>query len=475
MATNLFFSRDTKVYVELFNGAGASTGVFEIPVLDGFSFSQTQNSTEVTLAEMESSAGVSKRGRRVFNDSLAPVEWSFSTYVRPFESAGEDVAGNANKRTGTNGHTQHAVEEALWAMFVGAADYVATTTSADATLTGITSDSTDMDIDFSNSNKSLLGVGNIYFSLSDADANPKVYKCTDAVVNEASLDFDIDGIATINWSGFASTLVEASKPTRTVFEGINATNNYIRNRLTQLTIDSADPVTFPGNQTSVTGITKGSTTSFAAAGHGLSAGDSIAFIGNTGITDSGAEAFGSKTFTVLAATDANNFTVNVNSSGFANSYGGSGTSVGDGVYELTLTGGSVTMTNNITYLTPETIGSVNTPIGHVSGARSISGGFQCYLAFDTTDNDGTSTDFFNDMTSATAKTKVVNSFATTFKVGGSSATPRLELNFPTAHFEIPAHSIEDVISLETTFQALPSTIDSTNEAAIKYVGLTPDV
>lgn len=133
------------------------------------------------------------------------------------------------------------------------------------------------------------------------------------------------------------------------------------------------------------------------------------------------------------------------------------------------------MTNNITYLTPETIGSVNTPIGHVSGARSISGGFQCYLAFDTTDNDGTSTDFFNDMTSATAKTKVVNSFATTFKVGGSSATPRLELNFPTAHFEIPAHSIEDVISLETTFQALPSTIDSTNEAAIKYVGLTPDV
>lgn len=474
MATNLFFSRDTKVYVELFNGAGAVQGVFEIPVLDGFSFSQAQNSTEVTLAEMESSAGVSKRGRRVFNDSLAPVEWSFSTYVRPFESAGENVAGNADKRSGNTGHTQHAVEEALWAMFVGAADYTQTNGSTAATLTGITSDSTDMDIDFSNSNKSLLGVGNIYFSLSDADANPKVYKCTDAVVNEASLDFDIDGIATINWSGFASTLVEDNKPTRTVFEGINATNNYIRNRLTQLTITASDKATFPGNTTPVTAISAAANAVITAAGHGLTNGDTVTFVGNCGLTVSGTDIVGGLSFTV-ANVSTNTFTIGVDTQSTSGSFVSGQSVVGDGAYDLTLTGGSVTMTNNITYLTPETIGSVNTPIGHVSGARSISGAFTCYLAFDTSDNDGTSTDFFNDMTSATAKTKVVNSFATTFKVGGAAATPRLELSFPTAHFEIPAHSIEDVISVETTFQALPSTIDSTNEAAIKYVGVTPDV
>ena len=393
MATNLFFSRDTKVYIELFNSSGSSTGVFEVPVLDGFSFSQAQNSTEVTLAEMENSAGVSKRGRRVFNDSLAPVEWSFATYVRPFESAGEDVSGNANKRTGTNGHTQHAVEEALWAMFVGAADYTATTTSADATLTGITSDSTDMDIDFSNSNKSLLGVGNIYFSLSDGDANPKVYKCTDAVVNEASLDFDIDGIATIQWSGFAATVTQDSKPTRTVFEDITATDNFIRNRLTTLAIDADDTTTFPG---------KGG--------------------GNTG------------------------------------------------EYELTLTAGNITISNNITFITPEELGIVNVPLGHVTGARSISGSFSCYLNFDNASNNGTSTDFFQDLTSTAARAKIVNKFETIFKIGGASGTPRLELNMPTAHFEIPSHSIEDVISLETNFHALPSTISGTNELALKYVG-----
>ena len=46
---------------------------------------------------------------------------------------------------------------------------------------------------------------------------------------------------------------------------------------------------------------------------------------------------------------------------------------------------------------------------------------------------------------------------------------------PTAHFEIPTHNIEDVIALETTFQALPSTIGGTNETTLKYRGATPDV
>ena len=82
MAQQLYFSRDTKVYVEI------GSDVWEIPVLDGFSFSQATNSSEITLAEMESVGGVSRRGRRAFNDSLAPAEWSFSTYVRPFISAG---------------------------------------------------------------------------------------------------------------------------------------------------------------------------------------------------------------------------------------------------------------------------------------------------------------------------------------------------------------------------------------------------
>ena len=44
---------------------------------------------------------------------------------------------------------------------------------------------------------------------------------------------------------------------------------------------------------------------------------------------------------------------------------------------------------------------------------------------------------------------------------------------PTAHFEIPAHNIEDVIALETTFQALPSTIGNTDEVTLAYRGVAP--
>ena len=381
MADTLYFSRDTKMFVKIGNA------VWEIPVLDGFSFSQGNNSTEVVLSEMESSTGVSKRGRRVFNDSLAPVEFSFATYARPFISGGSGVAGTADSAS-----KQHAVEEVLWALMAGPATYQSNAFTN--TTTHGTGNSADLVIDFDQSNKSQLGTADIFFSLDHDGSNPTVYKIASAVINEASIDFDIEGIATINWSGFGSTLTSDSKPTATVYEAINATNNYIRNRLTQLAITAGDASVFPG--------------------------------------------------------------------------------AGSGVYNLTLTGGNITISNNISYLTPETIGSVNTPIGHVTGARSISGNFTCYLGLDSSNNVGTSTDFFADMTSANAKSKVVNSFQTVFSIGGTSS-PFLKFTMPTAHFEIPTHNIEDVIALETTFQALPSTIGGTNETTLNYRGVVPDV
>ena len=76
MAQQLFFSRDTKVFIKF------GTKVWDLPVLDGFSFSQATNSSEITLAEMEGSGGSSRRGRKQFNDSLAPAEWSFATPCR---------------------------------------------------------------------------------------------------------------------------------------------------------------------------------------------------------------------------------------------------------------------------------------------------------------------------------------------------------------------------------------------------------
>ena len=424
MAQQLYFSRDTKVYVEI------GTTIWEIPVLDGFSFSQATNSSEITLAEMESTGGVSRRGRKQFNDSLAPAEWSFSTYVRPFKSAGSGT-GAADDDAGK----VHAVEEALWALFSGPAAYAAKTFTDQ-----FVSDTTDLNIDFSESNKSTLGTGNFYFVLGGA--NRKVYKLTGCVVNEASIDFDIDGIASINWSGMSSEIVD----------------------MTNSTITQAAVPVFNATTADSTTVAVGDVWLDNDAGHRLSTLLTVPASGNCTSSAHVYEALSStKNFirnritTLAVAPTSQNPT-------------GDGSNELEASYALTLTGGNITMTNNVNFITPEEIGLVNVPIGHVTGTRSVSGSMTCYLSKDTGATNH-STDLWEDLKSITSV--VTNSFALTFNIGGTTAdTPRLVVSMPTCHLEIPTHSIEDVISVETNFNALPSTIDGTNEATLTYHGIT---
>ena len=130
MAEQLYFSRDTRMFIQFRNttdntenaadlGKGA---LWEIPILDGYSFSQTTNTSEITLNEMESSAGISRRGRRMFTDSLAPAEWTFSTYIRPFKSLAGSVGTNV--KAADSAGEGHAVEEVLWASMFGADTYL---------------------------------------------------------------------------------------------------------------------------------------------------------------------------------------------------------------------------------------------------------------------------------------------------------------------------------------------------------------
>ena len=193
MATKLYFSRDTKVLAHIpMATAGSPNMYFDIPVLDGFSFSQATNTSEITLNEAQSTSGVSRRGRAMFNDSYAPVEWSFSTYMMPFTSAG-GTKGSAGKASATDGaHCE--VSEALWAMFFGQTGTA-----------GITSDATNLDIVQSTANKATLGVFDLYFILGASQAaaaytyatgattaNQMIYKIADCSVGEASFDFDLD-------------------------------------------------------------------------------------------------------------------------------------------------------------------------------------------------------------------------------------------------------------------------------------------
>ena len=393
MADKFYFSRDTEVYLMMgVNTAGSTADTsWKIPVLDGFSFSQGTNTSEITLAEMADGTGNSRRSRQMFTDSYAPAEWSFQTYMRPFVSV--NGAAGGWEASGSDNH-HHSVEEPLWANFVAAPTFTASVTTTEASWNeGISNTTGSKIIDFTSSEKPALGVFDLFFEFGGAQSGSgqSYYRLQDAVVNSASIDFDIDGIATITWSGFASMVSDiAALPTAStsITEGVSGTGNFIRNRLTQLSVTATDTSTYPG-------------------------------------------------------ADSN------------------------GVYNLVLTGGNITMENNMTYLTPETLGVVNQPLGHVTGTRNVSGNFTCYLNNET----GGSSDLFEDLIEATSV--ITNSFNTVFKIGGTTA-PKVQIDLPQCHFEVPTHSIDDIISLETNFHALPSSVDPSTadnfEAKVTYTG-----
>ena len=381
----MLFSRDTKLFITF---DGRTT---EIPILDGYSFSQAANPTEITLSEASTSLGVTRRGRKIFNNSYAPVEFSFQTHMRPFAKAGGTL-GTSGSAGGTAGHGW-ATEALLWGLFNSRAidqeaDHIddGTSNSVSALANGVTS------VTFAHSNKALLGEATYTFVVNEPTTAGGInYQITNGVLNEASVDFDLEGLATISWSGMGAVLTESATDTpldRTatncVYEGVDATNNFIANKLTTITLD-------PTNS-------------------------------QTGLPDA--------------------------------------------AYTIAITGGNITFSNNISFLTPEELSVINTPFRHVAGARSISGSLTCYLDENTS---GGSADLFQDLSEATSL--LTNEFALTVNVGGANA-PKAAFTLPRAHLGIPTHSIEDIISLEVTFDALPSDFDNADEATIVYAGVS---
>ena len=132
MADQFYFSRDTKVFLA---PKGSTAVGWEIPVLDGFSFSQGTNTSEITLAEMSDTSGKSRRSRQMFTDSFAPAEWSFSTYMRPF-GGGNDGTATHWEHDDVTTRQQHAVEEPLWAYMVGGSNQALTVSTSSTWVLG---------------------------------------------------------------------------------------------------------------------------------------------------------------------------------------------------------------------------------------------------------------------------------------------------------------------------------------------------
>jgi len=220
----VFMSRDAKLYISI---EEAPSTIWRVPILDGFSFSQSSESSDITLTEANSSGGLSRRGKKTFNTGLSAAEFSFSTYVRPFKTAGATQAGSASDTV----DDVHGVEEVLWAMLAGANGH----TTADGEFDYDGTDISTQDnagatntFDFSQSNQPVFNTAaKLQFFIpnggADGTTEHTLYTLNKAVNNETTIDFDIEGIAQISWSGMAQSITTTTgtniEPTALIYEG----------------------------------------------------------------------------------------------------------------------------------------------------------------------------------------------------------------------------------------------------------------
>ena len=404
-----------------FKGNEVDANTFRLGVLDGYSFSQGSDSTDVTISE---AGATPNRGSKTFNDSLPPAEWSFGTYVRPF------VHG-ANSFRVANDHD--CCENILWAALSG------TTLPGDAAangrgvVVGTTAQGGSV-CNFEKSDVHELMKINLYFALENT-----TYRLNDAQVNQAEIDFSIDGIAQITWSGNATTIDQVEEaiedPSKFIIQGTSAQTPAVR--------EAASAGT--GEATTDTRV------------------ETFNYVDTTGPSD--ADYLRNKLSTLYLDADLQG--------------GGSSTQGLDNkTYDINITGGSLTIANNVTYVTPETIGIVDKPIGSFTGARVISGSLTMYL--DTKANG--SNQLLTDLANATDL--VTNVFDMRLYMGVSGAVgsdndamgsddftaPGVEFNMPKAHIQVPVIEVGDLISVSLDFSAHGTDLLTGDELKVKYLG-----
>jgi len=387
-------SRNAKLYVSTSQTIAGilDTNTWEVPILDGFSFSAATTTQEIEISEAGSSP---TRGQQQFTTAIEPVNWNFQAYVRP--------------RFDTNDLIVDAVERILWEALAASGTSNAVGTAADGNATTRNGGATGgLAIDFTDSNTNELLLLSLIFNLGTS-SSPVWYHVIGAVVDTAEVDFSIEDIASITWTGFGTNVVEVTSTADLA-------------SLTTMLGNAVDLTTSPGPAGAV-GYVSAPTGTQACIRNKLS---TVELTGETG---------------QLYA----------------------------GTYLVALTGGSLTISNNITFLTPEALGVVNNPCGHFTGQRAIGGTMTAYLK---TGASGDTADLINDVTAHSNSTNGADPtrFILKIYVGGVQAvspydTPILELSMLKAHVIIPTINIEDVVSVEIPFTALPYTGSDPDPAA----------
>jgi hypothetical protein len=361
MALNL--SRNAELWVSTVTTGFSTTNTFKIPLLDGYSFGQTQSSTDIAPEE---AGAAPTRGSKRFIDALDPAEWSFSTYIRPFVQ--ESVCT-----------TPDAI---MWA---GLASNTHSSFAASPVVAGASS----LDIDFtSNAVHELLKL-NLFFRVDNS-----VFLISGCQVNQAEISVDINDIGMVAWSG----------------QGLKRTR-----------LSGAELTDF---NTNLNDATKGSYFGDATSG---------------------------MTYVKMPETEVSNFIKNKLST-MAITYDIDGAATAYDTTKIPLTAASLTISNNISFLTPSTLSTVDIPIGSFTGTLEVTGSVTAYL------NDGTGKSLALFESILNDADKVNSKSSITINVGGTSGYHAV-LSIPTAQVSLPDIGIEDIVSMTMEFKGIPSSDD----------------
>lgn len=131
--------------------------------------------------------------------------------------------------------------------------------------------------------------------------------------------------------------------------------------------------------------------------------------------------------------------------------------------KVAITGATITINNNITFLTPSTLSRVDRPIGSFTGAFEVTGSLQTYL---NTIANG-SADLQARILAATGS---VNAYNLVLSIGGKYPTgtkvPVVCIHIPLANLNVPELQTEDALSLNIEFKGQGPTLDSGDEIRI---------
>jgi hypothetical protein len=402
--TCLNLQRNSEVFastVDLLNGAVVTSmtpsNTWKLEVLSGFAATSGAATQDITSLE---SGSAPDRSQQRFNTSINPVDWNMQVYMRPTGAVTGATSDLAAAGTTASGNVKPVADWFFWQQAfsnTAASDGVSDQSVWESggklktvnVAAGVGSHS-------SRANFSTATEAHLYYKLDNV-----IYQVSNSTVNQATVDAGIDGIATTTWSGLGTTMKELTGLPRnnavSVFGGIlNDGTSVLAN--SNAAASSAIAAYHPFNQMNVAGSV-----------------GTNSFIKNR-----------------LSAIEFHH----------TPSAGGA-----DVKYTFPVTALTFEYNNNISYLTPEELSSLNEPIGQFTGTRAVSGTATMYLRA----GDNESSQFLRNIYADTRTSSSTTSNANLI-IGGATA-PYVAFQLDAVQFDFPQIAVDDVISMSVNFVA----------------------